>query len=173
MQYKANQPEIKIGRRGASPALIGQIQAMWRGREVAKLVIHDEKSARKMNLPRINLLLKELEERTGTGVVIDAAGSSIWLYRCVHQGCDLCGLTALYGCHSWQLCVENTKGVCVLECLLLLNGWLCFQAAATTNVMHRVCVCVCARVCALIMTCREPLLSRCVQAACRLQTLAG
>jgi hypothetical protein len=34
-----------------------------------------------MNLPRINLLLRELEEMTG-GVLLLAEGSSIWLYRC-------------------------------------------------------------------------------------------
>jgi hypothetical protein len=33
-----------------------------------------------MNLPRMNLLLKELEEQSG-GVLIDCAGASIWLYR--------------------------------------------------------------------------------------------
>lgn len=33
-----------------------------------------------MNLPRINLLLRELEELSG-GVLLDATGSSIWLYR--------------------------------------------------------------------------------------------
>lgn len=38
------------------------------------------KSARKMNLPRINLLLRELEEMSG-GVLLDCQGSSIWLYR--------------------------------------------------------------------------------------------
>jgi hypothetical protein len=39
-------------------------------------------SSRKMNLPRINLLLRELEEGSG-GILLDAQGSSIWLYRCV------------------------------------------------------------------------------------------
>jgi RNA-binding protein YhbY len=58
-----------------------QVQTAWRGKEVVKLAVHDEKSARKMNLPRFNLLLQELEEKTG-GVLIDAAGASIWLYRC-------------------------------------------------------------------------------------------
>jgi RNA-binding protein YhbY len=57
-----------------------QIQTAWRGTEVVKLVIHDDKSARKINLPRFNLLLRELEERSG-GVLVEAAGSSIWLYR--------------------------------------------------------------------------------------------
>jgi hypothetical protein len=57
-----------------------QIQTAWRGKEVVKLVIHDDKSARKINLPRFNLLLRELEEMSG-GVLIDAAGGSIWLYR--------------------------------------------------------------------------------------------
>lgn len=33
-----------------------------------------------MNLPRLNLLLRELEEMSG-GVLIDAQGASIWLYR--------------------------------------------------------------------------------------------
>lgn len=37
-------------------------------------------SARKMNLPRVNLLLRELEEMSG-GVLLDCQGSSIWLYR--------------------------------------------------------------------------------------------
>jgi hypothetical protein len=57
-----------------------QVQTAWRGKEVVKLVIHDDKSARKVNLPRLNLLLRELEEKSG-GVLVDAAGSSIWLYR--------------------------------------------------------------------------------------------
>lgn len=33
-----------------------------------------------MNLPRVNLLLRELEEMSG-GVLLDCQGSSIWLYR--------------------------------------------------------------------------------------------
>ncbi|KAF8060073.1 hypothetical protein HT031_005012 [Scenedesmus sp. PABB004] len=71
---------IKIGRRGASPALIAQVQAAWRRSEVARLAVHDDRASRRANLPRINLLLRELEERSG-GVLIAAAGSSAWLYR--------------------------------------------------------------------------------------------
>jgi hypothetical protein len=33
-----------------------------------------------MNLPRMNVLLRELEERS-RGVLLDQNGSSIWLYR--------------------------------------------------------------------------------------------
>jgi hypothetical protein len=36
-----------------------------------------------MNLPRLNLLLRELEEASG-GVLLECSGASIWLYRCDH-----------------------------------------------------------------------------------------
>jgi len=34
---------IKIGRRGATPALVTSVQNAWRGTEVVKLRIHDDK----------------------------------------------------------------------------------------------------------------------------------
>eukprot|EP00775_Hariotina_reticulata_P004402 gene4402-4655_t len=79
-EYKTLKHPIKIGRQGAKPSLIQAIQMAWRGSEVVKLAIHDEKASRNANLPRMNLLLRELEERSG-GVLIDTSGRSIWLYR--------------------------------------------------------------------------------------------
>ncbi len=71
---------IKIGRRGVTEKLAGALHQAWRGREVVKLRIHDDKSSRKANLPRLNEVLQELEERSG-GVLINATGSAIWMYR--------------------------------------------------------------------------------------------
>lgn len=39
-------PQIKIGRRGATPSLIFGVQQMWRNFEVVKLRIHDDKVGR-------------------------------------------------------------------------------------------------------------------------------
>lgn len=49
-----------------------------------------------MNLPRMNLLLRELEEGTG-GVLLDATGSSIWLFRCVVWDCWWVGKVCVFG----------------------------------------------------------------------------
>jgi hypothetical protein len=35
--------QIKLGRSGASPALVSAVQAAWRQHEVVKLRIHDDK----------------------------------------------------------------------------------------------------------------------------------
>jgi RNA-binding protein YhbY len=79
-KYRAVKTQIPLGRRGASEQLKHAIQLQWRTAEVAKLRIHDDRSARDANLPRYNLVLRELEALTG-GVVLDASGMSIWLYR--------------------------------------------------------------------------------------------
>jgi hypothetical protein len=71
---------VKIGRRGATPQLRDQIALVWRGSEVCKLRIHDSRSSKDTNRPRMNLLLRELEVLTG-GTVINTNGASIWLYR--------------------------------------------------------------------------------------------
>eukprot|EP00878_Enallax_costatus_P015287 GHUV01016006.1.p1 GENE.GHUV01016006.1~~GHUV01016006.1.p1 ORF type:complete len:429 (+),score=108.73 GHUV01016006.1:247-1533(+) len=49
-QYKAADSQIKIGRKGCTPQLVTAIQNAWRGREVVKLRVHDDKSARKVCL---------------------------------------------------------------------------------------------------------------------------
>jgi len=42
-EYKALKHPIKIGRQGAKPSLIQAVQMAWRGSEVVKLAIHNEK----------------------------------------------------------------------------------------------------------------------------------
>ena len=71
---------VKIGRRGATGQLRDTISLVWRTHEVCKLKVHDHRSSKEANRPRMNLLLRELEVLTG-GTVISATGSAIWLYR--------------------------------------------------------------------------------------------
>jgi RNA-binding protein YhbY len=71
---------VKIGRRGATPQVADAVTMAWRSREVVKLRVHDDKSARKAVLPQLNLVLQQLEELTG-GILVDVRGTSIWLYR--------------------------------------------------------------------------------------------
>jgi RNA-binding protein YhbY len=79
-KYRTFKPIIKIGRRGVTEQLKHAIQLQWRTEEVAKLRLHDERSARDANLPRYNLMLRELEVISG-GTVLEASGKAIWLYR--------------------------------------------------------------------------------------------
>lgn len=79
-QYLQIDVTFKIGRRGATEELADAIKQGWRKSEVVKVRVHDDKSARKSVLPRLNLVLRELEEKSG-GVLIDVRGTSIWLYR--------------------------------------------------------------------------------------------
>jgi len=79
-EYLVTTHVIKLGRRGATKELGDAVKEAWRTREVVKLRVHDDKSARKSILPRLNLVLRELEEVTG-GVLVDVRGTSIWIYR--------------------------------------------------------------------------------------------
>lgn len=47
--HRTDVPQIKIGRRGATEALIGSIHAVWRNHECVKLRIHDDKVGRETN----------------------------------------------------------------------------------------------------------------------------
>jgi len=66
-----------------------------------------------MNLPRINLLLRELEELSG-GVLLDATGSSIWLYRW--------GLWGGGGCLYWDMLDRSCCAEVASTCTACMHG---------------------------------------------------
>jgi RNA-binding protein YhbY len=101
----------KIGRRGATPQLAEAVANAWRTREVVKLRVHDERSARNAVMPQLNIVLKQLEEVTG-GVLVEAIGTSIWLYRRGAGRVASTGFARALACRS-----EATA--CSADCLVL------------------------------------------------------
>lgn len=129
-QYKALDQQIKIGRKGCTPALVSAIQNFWRGREVVKLRIHDEKSARKVIFVGDPAVMP-----TWVCFVVDFAAAALMiaslhllLSRCASShSCVLSRLT-LTGteCTTHYLLQYNTSILCfVYGCAF--QGFCCCQ----------------------------------------------